>query len=207
MQVKQYKNMRYWECLPDDFDENKKYPFLLYLHGAGERGEDMNNILNAGVPKSVAQGIQLPFIIVAPKCEDGHTWYDYGETLDNLFGVYLGKKYIDKKKVYLSGMSMGAYGAWAFAMSHADKLTAMIPVSGGGMVWNVDVLKNIAVWAFHCSGDDVVDVNETIKMVNALKKVSSAEVRLTIYDHSYHDAWTDTYSNPAIYEWLLTKTL
>jgi len=73
MQVKQYKKMRYWEYLPDDFDENKKYPFLLYLHGAGERGEDMNNILNAGVPKSVAQGMNLSFIIIAPKCEDGHT--------------------------------------------------------------------------------------------------------------------------------------
>lgn len=207
MQVKQYKKMRYWECLPDDFDENKKYPFLLYLHGAGERGEDMNNILSCGVLKNIEQGIDLPFVIIAPKCEDGHTWYDYGESLDGLFNNYLDKDYIDKKRIYLSGMSMGGYGVWAFAMSHSNQLAAMIPVSGGGMVWNVDVLKNIAVWAFHCSGDDIVNVNETIKMINALKKVSLAEVKLTIYDHSYHDAWTDTYSNPDIYKWLLTKTL
>lgn len=204
MKTKQYKNMKYLLSFPKDFNENEKYPLLLYLHGAGERGENVKKIKEHGYFKET-KDFGLPFVVIAPLCENGKTWYDYGESLDGLLNKYIAQEFIDPCRIYGSGMSMGAFGIWAFAMSHADKFAAIIPVSGGGMCWNACMLKDVSIWAFHCRGDDVVSVKESENMINAVKRISNQEVKLTIYPFDYHDAWTATYSNRKIYEWLLSK--
>ena len=82
---------------------------------------------------------------------------------------------------------------------------AIVPICGGGVVWNVGTLRDLPVWAFHSNRDPVVDVGESQRMIDALRKVSNTEVRFTVYDSTSHNAWTPAYEEPEIYEWLLSK--
>ena len=113
---------------------------------------------------------------------------------------------MDEKRIYLTGNSMGGYGAWALASSIPENFSAVAPICGGGMPWLTYKLKKMPVWAFHCRGDQAVELYENEKMINALKKISESEVKFTVYPRDDHDAWTETYENPKFYEWLLTKT-
>lgn len=202
---KKYKNMPYCEYLPENFDKNQKYPIIFFLHGAGERGPELEKLLKMGPMQYVLTGNELPFIVISPKCID-NIWYDHYETLDGLFCEYLSLPYVDTARVYMGGASMGGYGTWGFAMSHADRLAAIVPVCGGGVVWNVGTLRDLPVWAFHCKGDPTVNIGESERMINALKSVSSSEVRFTVIDSDGHNAWTPAFTDPALYEWLLTKS-
>ena len=201
---KEHRGMQYCEYLPLDFDKNKKYPVIFFLHGAGERGQDKEKLLVMGPMQAIARGENIPFIVISPKCVD-NIWYDHFETLDSLFCEYLANPFVDTSRVYMSGASMGGYGTWGFAMSHADRLAAIVPICGGGVVWNVGTLRDLPVWAFHSNRDPVVDVGESQRMIDALRKVSNTEVRFTVYDSTSHNAWTPAYEEPEIYEWLLSK--
>ena len=99
---------------------------------------------------------------------------------------------------------MGGYGTWALAMSHSELFAAIIPICGGGCSWNAETLKDINVWAFHCVGDGVVPCSETIDMVAQVKRYSVKDVKITIYPKNIHDAWTETYQNQDVYNWLLS---
>ena len=100
---------------------------------------------------------------------------------------------------------MGGYGTWALAMAHPEFFAAIVPICGGGFAWNAGMLANVPVWAFHCVGDDAVKCQETINMVEMVKCYSKTEVKITIYPEMSHDAWTKTYQNKEVYEWLLSK--
>ena len=99
------------------------------------------------------------------------------------------------------------YGTWALAMAHPELFAAIVPICGGGLSWNVGMLKNKPVWAFHCINDEVVPCFATIDMVEHLKCCTENEVKLTIYVENSHDAWTNTYRNQELYNWILSKKL
>ena len=103
------------------------------------------------------------------------------------------------------GASMGGYGTWQLAMSLPDIFAAIVPICGGGMYWNAGKLKNVPVWAFHGALDKTVLPEESEKMVNAVNK-RGGSARLTVYPENGHNAWSDTYSNPEVFEWLLSNT-
>ena len=199
-------DMPYCEYFPKDFDANKKYPVFFFLHGAGERGTDTEKYFVMGPLREVKCGADFPFIVVAPQCKE-NTWYDHGEAFDKLFCEYLENPFVDTSRIYLGGASMGGYGTWAFAMSHASRLAAIVPICGGGLLWNLGTLKNLPVWAFHCEGDPVVNLGESQRMIEALRKITNSDVRYTVYNSRSHDAWTETFKNPELYKWLLSKTL
>lgn len=204
--LKEINGLRYLFYTPEDFDNRKKYPVLLYLHGAGERGYGDAALLKTHGPmREVDNGRALPFVIVYPQCEPNKTWFDYGERLSALAQACADLPYADKARVYLTGNSMGGFGTWALAMARPDLFAAIVPVCGGGMPWNTYMLENIPIWAFHCVGDPVVGVYETQKMVEAVRRITKTEVLETIYPSDSHDAWTETYADPKVYEWLLRK--
>jgi len=183
-----------------------KKPLLIYLHGAGERGEKLSQILVHGPLKEIERlDILQEFIIIAPQCGEGKTWWDYSEKLYQWISAYIKRADVDSQRVYLTGNSMGGFGTWALSMAHAELFAAVLPICGGGLAWNAATLANIPVWAFHCVGDDVVKCQNTIEMVDAVKRFSKTEVKITIYPDISHDAWTQTYQNREVYEWLLSK--
>ena len=100
---------------------------------------------------------------------------------------------------------MGGYGTWQLAMSLPELFAAIVPVCGGGMYWNASRLVNIPIWAFHGAKDTTVFKEESIKMVDAVNKCGG-KAKLTIYPENGHDAWSDTYKNPEVFDWLLSNT-
>ena len=111
---------------------------------------------------------------------------------------------IDKTRVYVTGLSMGGYGTWALAARRPELFAAAVPICGGGDPATVNVLKNLPIWVFHGVLDKVVLPEESEKMIRALEK-AGGKVRYTLYPESYHDSWTETYDNPALYDWMLSK--
>jgi predicted peptidase len=99
---------------------------------------------------------------------------------------------------------MGGYATWQLAMSLPEYFAAIVPICGGGMYWNAGRLVNVPVWAFHGQKDPVVLPEESVKMVEAVKH-NGGNARLTLYPENAHDAWSDTYRNPEVFEWLLTN--
>ena len=195
--------LQYFIQYPRDFRENEKYPVILFLHGAGSRGDDLNVVKNNPYFVCTKEHEQFPFITVAPQCREDYTWYDFLDKLKEL--VYMAEKlpYADPSRIYLMGNSMGGYGTWQLAMSIPEHLAAIVPICGGGMYWNCGRLVNVPVWAFHGGKDTVVLPEESKKMVDSVNR-RGGNAKLTIYPENTHDAWTDTYRNPAVFEWLLS---
>jgi acetyl esterase/lipase len=118
--------------------------------------------------------------------------------LDEIISLYP----VDEKRVYLTGLSMGGYGAWDLAMKNPERFAALATVCSGGIVEKAHVLKNLPIWAFHGAKDNIVPVQDTINMVEALKQCEG-NIKLTIYPDAEHDSWTETYKNHLLYEWFL----
>ncbi len=142
-------------------------------------------------------------MVIAPLSEDD-TWFDSYERLLAFTKMVAGFDFIDKDRIYLMGASMGGYTSWQLGMSLPEYFAAIVPICGGGMYWNAGRLKNVPVWAFHGALDKTVLPEETLKMVAAVNN-SGGNAKITIYPNNDHNAWTDTYNNPEVYEWLLSN--
>ena len=194
--------------LPKDCDpkSRQRWPLMLFLHGAGERGTNLTLVAKHGPPKLAQLGTNFPFIIVAPQCPAGQVW-------DNaaLFALldHIQEKYpVDEKRIYVTGLSMGGYGTWSLAAARPEKFAAVAPICGGGNFIEIhlargDALKKLGVWAFHGAKDPVVPPAESERMIDALKKIGAKDVQLTVYPEAQHDSWTETYADPKFYDWLL----
>ncbi len=192
-------------ALPKDYEKEatKKFPLLIFLHGAGERGSDLEMVKKHGPPKLITAGKELPFIVVSPQCPTNERW-----SVDVLNGMYkhVTKKYrVDKERVYLTGLSMGGFGTWEWAIDSPGKFAAIAPICGGGDPKKVAALKEMPVWVFHGGKDPVVPIKLSQDMVDALKAIGS-EVKFTIYPEAGHDSWTETYDNPELFKWFLQYT-
>jgi predicted peptidase len=194
--------LEYLLYLPPDYEKHDKWPLVLFLHGAGERGDNLDLIKVHGMPKVIAKGKQFPFIVVSPQCPKGHWWNYECLTLTALLDDIVAKYKVDPDRVYLTGMSMGGFGTWALAAYTPDRFAALIPICGGSEVLVTLALKHVPVWAFHGAKDPIVPLKRSQDLVDALVK-SKDEAKLTIYPNALHDSWTATYDNPEIYEWLL----
>lgn len=210
--VKKKVQSNYLLYLPSDYSptSKKRWPLMLFLHGAGERGTNLTKVAAHGPPKLVAQGKKdLPFIIVSPQCPTGDRWKP--EVLTALLDDVIAKYRADTNRLYLTGLSMGGYGTWALAAEHPERFAAIAPICGGGDTIPIllagtkkkAALKSLGVWAFHGAKDPVVKLEESEKMVNAFKQIGAPDVRLTVYPDAGHDSWTETYDDPRLYEWFL----
>jgi predicted peptidase len=206
-------DLNYLLYFPKDYSatDGKRWPLMLFLHGSGERGTDVQRVATHGPMKLVKQGTNFPFIIVAPQCPPKQLWQS--ETLLQLLDEVTAKFAVDTNRIYLTGLSMGGYGAWQLGLQHPDRFAALVPICGGGNAIDVvlgpgdkgETFKTLPVWAFHGAQDDVVPVDESERIVKGLKKQGVKEVKLTVYPEAKHDSWTATYNNPELYEWLATK--
>ncbi len=203
MIVKKYEGIQYIKKFPSDYEKGKKYPTILFLHGAGGRGEDIDLVKNNPYFKITGEYKNFPFITIAPQCPET-TWNDVLWWLKKLTYKLLKEDYVDDKRLYVMGPSMGGYGTWQLAMSLPEAFAAIVPLCGGGLYWNAERLVNMPVWAFHGARDHLVSVMESVNMVNKINDLGG-NAKLTIYPDRKHDAWTPTYSNPEVFEWLLSN--
>ena len=204
---------RYLLDLPEDYNPaaRKRWPLLLFLHGAGERGTDLKLVAKHGPPKAVTQKKDFPFIIVSPQCPPEQIWDD--EALLALLDHIIARFRIDILRVYLTGLSMGGYGTWSLGLKYPERFAAIAPICGGGSGADVllanllkaNALRSMAVWAFHGARDPVVPMIESKVIVAALRTAGCRKVALTVYPDAEHDSYTRTYQRPEFYQWLLRQ--
>ncbi len=195
--------------LPDGYTTSQeKWPLLLFLHGAGERGDALSLVETHGPPKMIAkENKAFPFVVVSPQCPEEEWWSDSSqiETLNALLDHIIATCRIDEERIYITGLSMGGYGTWRLAAEYPDRFAAIAPICGRGEPFMAQRIPHLPAWVFHGAKDDVVPLQASQEMVDALKK-AGGKVEFTVYPEAGHDSWTETYNNPALYEWFLTHT-
>lgn len=187
--------------LPPEYETGASWPLLLFLHGVGERGSDLGRVKAQGIPRLLDQGGRLPFVVVAPQCAAGGYWAN--DRLAALLAEATAELRVDPDRVYLTGLSMGGYGAWSLAMDRPFLFAAVAPMCGGGDARRVGRLRKVPVWAFHGARDPVVPVGASRRMVEALRRCGG-DARLTVYPEAGHDCWTEAYGDAALYAWFLS---
>jgi predicted peptidase len=195
--------MQYLVYLPKDYEQKESWPLMLFLHGSGERGDDLNLVKKHGPPKLIEAGRQFPFIVVSPQCPIDHDAWETCE-LSALLDEVVEKYKVDQDRIYVTGLSMGGSGAWALAIRQPDRFAAVVPICGGGDSARAKRIAHLPVWVFHGGRDPTVPLQESQKMVDALKK-NGSDVQFTIYAEAKHDSWTEAYNTPELYAWLLQQ--
>ncbi|GAA4430987.1 dienelactone hydrolase family protein [Bremerella cremea] len=198
------KQMHFLLYLPKGYEEQEHWPLVLFLHGAGERGDDLSKVKKHGPPKLVENGQEFPFIMIAPQCPQGTWWIteDLVALMDHIVEIHN----VDESRVYVTGLSMGGRGTWQVAGAMSDKLAAIAPICGPSQVEVVEKIVNIPTWVFHGAKDPVVKVSQSEEMVKLLKE-KGGNPKLTIYPEALHDSWTETYDNEEVFKWLLSHQL
>ena len=195
---------QFWVHYPDGYKENpnKKYPFIMFLHGRSLQGTDLNRVKSYGVIYELLRGLKLEFIVVAPQCQSGWDNSKLIKILDYAENTYR----VDKSRVYLTGMSMGGYGCWMFAGAYPKRFAAIAPVCGGGLVKDAKNLCSIPHWVHHGDRDNAVLISESEKMVNAIRAAGNKRVEFTIYRNQGHDLH-GVYNNRMLYDWFLKHSI
>lgn len=180
-----------------------KMPLLFHLAGAGSRGDDLSLMGRVGPIGQLDQGRKLDCLMVAPQCHT-ETWFELFQVLIEFFEECCSDPKVDADRVYLTGISMGAYAAWHLGCVRPDRLAALVPVCGGGMSWCASKLKDVPVWAFHGMQDPVVRPEEGLRMVAAVN-AAGGHARLTLYPEAGHDAWTQAFGDDELWRWLFAQ--
>jgi predicted peptidase len=185
-----------------------RWPAILFLHGSGERGANVRKVAAHGPPRIVKADPGFPFIVISPQCAARELWSE--PVLLALVDEVTRKYRVDPARLYLTGLSMGGYATWQLGVSHPEKFAAIAPVCGGGDNLGIllaeprraKLLKRLPIWAFHGAKDRLVKLGESERMVDAFRQIGN-QPRLTVYPDAEHDSWTETYANPALYDWFL----
>ena len=180
----------------------RPWPLVLFLHGSGERGNDLQRVATQGLPQRAQRGDRFPFLLVAPQCPR-RRWWSIAALAELLDGILLHRP-VDRDRVVLTGVSMGADATWALALRQPERFAAVVPVCGTGDPRRAHRLRDVPVWTFHGARDDIVPIQDTVKMVAALRE-AGAEVRFTVFPDTDHDAWTPAYATDDLYPWMLAQ--
>ena len=197
-------NFSYVKYLPKDYDEKQKYPLVFFLHGAGERGNDLDVACRHGFMKHVREdGAEYPFIFVAPQCPSGKFWGCYTESLLAFLDYICDSLPVDKDRVYLTGLSMGGTGTWMLAMAANDKFAAIAPICGSGLYWYGFTLAKIPIMVYHGDCDEIVPLQNSIEMITSVNK-RGGNAQIKILYGVEHNAWDAAYQGDELYTWLLS---
>jgi predicted peptidase len=204
---------------PKDYDVRQKYPLVIFLHGAGERGDDNEKQLIHGMNDFAADEImtEYPAFVIAPQCPSGEAWGGISRLAKSptpdgklspalaatlkAFAALQKEFSIDDQRIYITGLSMGGYGTWDALAKRPELFAAAAPICGGGDTSQVSKFKDIPIWAFHGADDRTVPVERSREMIEALK-AAGGNPRYTEYAGVGHNSWAQTYSNPELYAWL-----
>ena len=202
-------SLDYLFYLPEDYknDKDKKWPTILFLHGMGERGDDLELVKIHGIPKIVNSKKDFQFIAISPQCPIDFVWRDEEMliALESLLLKIIKNFRVDKSRLYVTGLSMGGRGTWAIAAYRPDLFAAAAPICGGGDPTTASRLTKLPFWVFQGALDEVHFPKESEIMIKSLKN-KGGEVRYTLYPELHHDSWTITYDNSELYKWFLSKS-
>ena len=204
---------------PPVVEQGRRYPLVLFLHGAGERGRDNEKQLEY-LPTWMAEPSlreRYPCFLIAPQCRDGERWVDVSwadkKSLPQgppstdlraaiaLIDHVIAHEPIDPDRVYLTGLSMGGYGTWDLAARQPERFAAILPICGGGDETTAPRLARLPIWCFHGDADTVVPVERSRNMIAAVRAAGGCP-RYSELPGVGHDSWTPAYRDPAVLQWL-----
>lgn len=217
------KSLPYRLMKPEKYDAAKKYPLVLFLHGAGERGNDNDKQLIHGIPQfaSAENRAKYPCFLIAPQCSSRRKWVEIDWTLDShempekpsrplrqtLEAIAeLQKEFsIDPDRLYVTGLSMGGYGTWDVICRHPEMFAAAVPICGGADERQAPRIAKLPIWTFHGALDKAVKPERSRKMIDALHKAGGLPGH-TEYPDVGHNSWDLAYRDPEMYRWLFSKS-
>lgn len=196
--------------VPSGFDpEKESLPVIVFLHGSGERGTNPEVVKVHAVPKLFSKDPDyhgLRVITLSPQCPEGMIWSHLAFPLKNWIDAAAEKLNGDKKRISVTGLSMGGYGAWEMITTFPDYFSCCAPVCGGGVSWRTNRLAGKKIRVYHGLDDDVVPFSCSLEMVEAARK-NGAEVEFTAYDKVGHGSWVKAYEETDLIEWMVSQEL
>lgn len=201
------KELSYVLSYPKGYTAGTKKPVIIFIHGAGSRGSNIDLIKNHVYFQETSKHENYDFITVAPQCPGGQKWID--NHLDWLqdFATFISQEdYADPSRIYLVGVSMGGHATWYLSARLPQMFAAIVPICGKGNVADAEKLLNMPIWAFHGAKDTTVPPSGSEDMIAAIRELGGTNAKLTIYPNATHDSWTETFKNPAVFDWLLGHT-
>ncbi|RAV28468.1 phospholipase [Sinomicrobium soli] len=216
---------------PEDFSESREYPVVLFMHGAGERGNDNNTQLTHGSKLFVQDSVRkrFPAIVIFPQCPKDDYWanarinrdktplkirFRYGRKPTRALGLVMRMMdsiteapYVKQDQVYVMGLSMGGMGTFELLYRKPGMFAAAVPVCGGGKPASVkEYATQVPLWIFHGARDNVVDPVFSVRMVERLLKEGGTP-RFTLYENANHNSWDPAFAEPELLPWLFSKTM
>ena len=217
-------SLRYRIHVPESVSADNVAPLVLFFHGAGERGSDNEAQLKHGVSELLEYAVSRnePAVIVAPQCPKGKQWVDtpwsdLEHTMDKapsesmalvleLLDSIVEERWIDRRRIYVTGLSMGGFGTWDIVQRRPKFFAAAMPICGGGDVNLAKRLTKLPLWVFHGDSDKVVFTSRSRDMVAAIRALGGSPI-YTEYPDTKHNSWTPTYSDAKILDWLFSQRL
>ena len=198
-------SLQYILAKPVDLQEGEVLPLVVFLHGAGERGTDIEDIKRLGVPKYLDKGLPIRAIVLAPQLFSRDIiWITVIHELMELIRLIRDTvKAVDPQNVCLNGVSMGGYATWELAMSYTSEFAAIAPVCGGGTPWRGWRLADLPIRTYHGDADDTVPLSETLHMVEAVRQ-AGGKPECLLLNGVGHDIWDWVYEHTDILEWLIS---
>lgn len=189
--------------------DEQRWPMIVFLHGSDERGSSaraLERVRQVGLPNHIdASDGTFPLIAVSPLAKPDQTWVESIAAVEALISSVMEQYSVDPRRIYLTGLSMGGFGVWELAVSDPERYAALVPISGGSRVPDsLCTVAELPAWVFHGQLDDVVPVDESRAVVRELEACGGSPT-YTEYPEARHDAWTQTYANPSLYDWLLDQ--
>ena len=183
---------------------NDKMPVLLFLHGIGERGDNIKDIEKYALPKYLKK-IEIPYIVIAPQCLNNNFWEYHLRDIIKILEIEYGRYNYDKERICILGCSMGSYGAWNYIIERPNIFKGIVSVAGGIMLpikENLLLIKDKPMLLYHGDKDDVVDVNESITLYNKLKEIGSKNIELRVIKDDNHYLCSHAFKDKYLFEWL-----
>ena len=194
--------MNYVVCHPEKYED---LPLIIYLHGAGERGVNVANVYRHGIPELVAEGCEIPAILLFPQCPAWAVWDNVADRLKAIIDRVVGEYSVRPDRISITGSSMGGYGTWTMGITYPSFFAGVAPIAGGGMSWRVSKLRNTPVLAMHGIADGVVPVTCSDLMVEALKRSGGNVTYIRHEGLDHNDGIDYSYKNTDLVEWLIKQ--
>jgi predicted peptidase len=217
------QKLNYRLLRPAKIEAGKKYPLVLFLHGAGERGDNNAAQLTHGgaLFTAAANREKYPAFVIFPQCPNGKRWVevDWSEKAPHMspkepsgpmrltkamLDQFIKDNPVDTDRIYVMGLSMGGFGTWDFVQRYPGFAAAAVPICGGADNSTADKLKHVAIWAFHGGSDTTVWPQRTRSMVDELKK-ANGNVRYSEYENVGHNSWSRAFVEPELLSWMFAQ--
>ncbi len=200
-------DLNYLLYTPEDYETSEEsYPLVVWLHGGGQSGDNIDDVRSSGLPKIIEQGLDAPFLAVSPQNPSEQLLYPI-EKVKNVVDELMSEYRVDPSRIYLMGYSRGGFGAWAMAQQYPETFAAVVPIAGGGVRHYLNrTNEQAAFWVFHGSEDDVIPLSDSVVLYERLKSLDR-DARLTVLDTDHEEIEVLALNNKEMWDWLFQQRL